>query len=309
MPTHPLMTGAAAVTATGAAVLAYSLWEAQAYVVRQESIALLPPGSQDLRVLHLSDVHLMPNDTKRAAWLRSLVELDPDLVVSTGDHISHRDAVPVLLDALDPLLDLPGVFVFGSNDYFAPVLKNPLMYLRNGPAPRKHAGWLPWQDLRDGLSASGWLDLNNHREQLKVGGLMIDVVGVDDPHIQRDRYADVGGPASPGADLALGVVHAPYRRVLDAMTRDERSLILAGHTHGGQVCLPGYGTLVTNCDLDRRRAKGLSRYEAPNLDLDDALMAPSASWLHVSAGIGTSPYAPIRLACRPEAVLLTLTAR
>ncbi|MEY2673290.1 MAG: hypothetical protein RLZZ508_1167, partial [Actinomycetota bacterium] len=85
-----------------------------------------------------------------------------------------------------------------------------------------------------------------------------------------------------------------YLRVLDAMVEDEIPLILAGHTHGGQLCLPFFGALVTNCDLDTRRAKGLHKYQ-------DA-------WLHVSAGLGTNPFTPVRFACRPEATLLTLTA-
>jgi predicted MPP superfamily phosphohydrolase len=72
-------------------------------------------------------------------------------------------------------------------------------------------------------------------------------------------------------------------------------LVMAGHTHGGQLCLPFYGALVTNCGLDRSRAKGPSRWGA-NMQL------------YVSAGIGTSPFAPVRFCCRPEATLLTLIA-
>ena len=58
------------------------------------------------------------------------------------------------------------------------------------------------------------------------------------------------------------MTHAPYRRVIDAMAYDGHDLIMAGHTHGGQVCVPFYGALVTNCDLDARRAKGLSQHSA-----------------------------------------------
>ena len=82
------------------------------------------------------------------------------------------------------------------------------------------------------------------------------MLGTDDPHIYRDDYALVAGNFDPRADLRLGVTHAPYLRVLDAMAADGAELILAGHTHGGQVYLPGFGTLVTNCDLDRARARG-----------------------------------------------------
>ncbi|HVQ18088.1 MAG TPA: metallophosphoesterase, partial [Actinomycetes bacterium] len=97
--------------------------------------------------------------------------------------------------------------------------------------------------------------------------------------------------------------HAPYLRVLDQFARDGYDAIFAGHTHGGQVCVPWYGALVTNCDLEPARVRGLHRHPADSRPSD-----PGSSWLHVSAGLGTSPYAPIRLACRPEATLLTLTA-
>ena len=126
------------------------------------------------------------------------------------------------------------------------------------------------------------------------------------------------------------MTHAPYQRVLDPMVADGARLVLAGHTHGGPLAVPGYGALVTNCDLPTDRAKGLSRWwpgaGAPyagrsqwhqKLDRwgevhlrggdESQWDAPAdAAWLHVSAGLGTSPYAPVRFACRPEATLLTL---
>ena len=133
---------------------------------------------------------------------------------------------------------------------------------------------------------------------LKAGALDIAVAGVHDAHIKRDRYAQVAGPADPAADLRLAVMHSPEPRVLDQFAADGYELLLAGHTHGGQLCLPGYGTIVTNCGIDRQRARGLHRYPAGG-----------PAWLHVSAGLGTSPWAPARFACRPEASLLTLVPR
>jgi predicted MPP superfamily phosphohydrolase len=122
----------------------------------------------------------------------------------------------------------------------------------------------------------------------------------------RDRYpAPV--PGAPAA-LTIGVTHAPYRRVLDAMAADGAKLLLAGHTHGGQLCVPGFGALVTNCDLPRRRARGISSWPADGGHTDGGGPSQDAT-LHVSAGVGTSPYTPVRFACRPEASLLTLTAR
>jgi predicted MPP superfamily phosphohydrolase len=254
-------------------------------------------------VLHISDAHLTPGRRRLMSWIRALDELDPDLVVNTGDCIAHPEAVPLFLDALGPLLRRPGVFVFGSNDLYGPEPRNPARYMfkRTHGKTQRHGPDLPWEKLRDGMSAAGWLDLNNRRGRLRAAGLDIAMAGVHDSHIRRDRYAAVAGPADPAAGLRVGVMHSPEPRLLDSFTADGYDLLLAGHTHGGQLCLPGYGTLVTNCGLDRDRARGLHRHPADGRD--------GAPWLHVSAGLGTSPWAPARFACRPEASLLTLVPR
>ena len=289
-----------ATAAVGAAAFGYAtVLERNWFALRRYDIPVLSPGSGPLRVLHVSDAHLTPGRKRLMSWIRALDDLDPHLVVNTGDSIAHPQAVGFFLDALGPLLDRPGVFVLGSNDMFAPRPFNPALYL-HGPSSRRYKKTvpdLPWEELSDGMAAAGWLDLNNRRGQLKAGALDIAVAGVHDAHIKRDRYAEVAGPADPAADLRLGVMHSPEPRVLDQFAADGYELLLAGHTHGGQLCLPGYGTIVTNCGIDRERARGLHRYPA------------GEAWLHVSAGLGTSPWAPARFACRPEASLLTLVSR
>jgi predicted MPP superfamily phosphohydrolase len=284
-----------AAVAAGAAGLGYTMWEATRYRLTRVSVPVLEPGAEPLRVLHLSDLHLTPRQAGKAEWLARLAVLEPDLVVNTGDNLAHPDAVEPVLAALDPLLDVPGVFVMGSNDYYGPVWKNPARYLLPDSGGRIFGDPLPWRDLVDGFTARGWVDLDNAAADLKVRQQEIYAVGTDDPHLDLDRYdeIDVRHPAT--GVLRIGVTHAPYLRVLDAMAADRLDLAFAGHTHGGQLCVPGVGALVTNCDLPRSQARGLHRRD----DL----------WLHVSAGLGTSPTAPVRLGCRPEATLLTLTAR
>ena len=289
----------------GAAVLGYSLCEAQRFTLRRVAVPLLPAGHRLLKVLHISDLHMTPGQHAKIEWVRRLRELEPDLVVNTGDNFAHAEAAPVVLDALGELLDRPGVFVFGSNDYYSPTLRNPLRYLLPDNGKRYvNQAQLPWGDLQKGFLGRGWLDLTNRFGALTVGGTSFAFAGVDDPHLRYDDLALVEGPAAPDADVRIGVAHAPYLRVLDQFARDGYDAIIAGHTHGGQVCVPGYGALTTNCDLDHARAKGLHRHPADSRPGD-----PGSAWLHVSAGLGTSPYAPVRLACRPEATLLTLTPR
>lgn len=290
----------------GGAALAYARAEAASYRLRRTEVPLRRGGQHPLRILHLSDLHMTPRRHRLQDWVASLAELRPDLVVVTGDFLAHPDAVDPVMASLDPLLHLPGAFVLGSNDYYAPRPINPLAYLAGPSDLHPDRAELPWPDLVSQLTAAGWAHLRNERRVLEVGDRTIELRGVDDPHIERDDYSLVAGSPDESVDLALGVAHAPYLRVVDAMAADGLDLMLAGHTHGGQVRVPGVGALVTNCDLDRRQARGLSTVPRPLMEF--APHDRPDMWLHVSAGLGTSPYAPIRFACPPEATLITLTA-
>jgi len=267
------------------------------YQLREATLAVLPPGAAPIRVLHFSDLHLTPDRSQEIADIKSFINHKPDLVISTGDFLAHKDAVPVALHALDELLALPGLFVFGSNDYYAPKFKNPLNYLRKDHGPRILGEDLPFKDLANGLERRGWKNLNHARAMITINGSRIEARGTDDAHLNRDDYNLVAGPAAD-CDLAIGVTHAPYKRVLDAMNRDDLDIIFAGHTHGGQVRLPwpgGSKALTTNCDLPKWRARGVS-------------VQKGEAWLNVSAGMGTSPFARIRVTSPPEVSLITLEA-
>jgi predicted MPP superfamily phosphohydrolase len=283
---------AGAVAVAGAACVGYGiLVERDWYRLRRERVEALDPGQAPLTVLHLSDLHMTASDARRVAFLERLAAEPVDLVVLTGDMLGEPGGLGPVLEALGRFRPrLGAVAVLGSNDYWAPRFRNPLTYFM-GPSSRRgrSSPRNPWRELVEGLEARGWTVLSNRRGQLGD----VELAGLDDPHIRRDDPATavpVNGDARPR--LRLGVVHSPYRRALDAFAGNGYDLVLAGHTHGGQVCLPGVGALVTNCDLPRDRVRGLSRW--------------GSSWLHVSAGLGTSKYAPFRFACRPEASLLTV---
>jgi predicted MPP superfamily phosphohydrolase len=264
------------------------------YQRREVSVPILPSGSRDIRVLHFSDLHLTPRRTREIADIKSWAALKPDLVISTGDFLAHPDAIETALNALDGLLDTPGLYVFGSNDYYAPRFKNPFSYLQRDDGTRKLGTKLDSEILDSELTKRGWINLNNRRTSISLHGLTFDVRGTDDAHLELDDYERVSGNKS--GEISIGVTHAPYRRVLDAMAQDEIDLIFAGHTHGGQVRMPWFGgsrSLTTNCDLPNWRSRGLTKID-------------NQPYLNVSAGMGYSPFAPIRLFCSPEVSIIEL---
>ncbi|HWH33510.1 MAG TPA: metallophosphoesterase [Egibacteraceae bacterium] len=287
------LTGLAA--AGGLALGWASLVERRWFACRHHEVpALRGPGT--LRILHVSDLHLLPWQRDKLAFVERLAAQRPDLVVATGDLLGHPGAIEPCVAALRSLRgDTPGIFVLGSNDFFAPGPRNPLAYFRGPSRLKGGQRRLETDRLVAGLVEAGWQLVDNQRVTIPTARGAVDVAGLGDPHIRRDRPDALAGPPAGSAALRLGVVHAPYRRALDALTAAGSELILAGHTHGGQVRIPGVGALVTNCDLPTRQARGLSRH--------------GAAWLHVSAGLGTSMYAPVRFCCRPEASLLTVSQR
>jgi predicted MPP superfamily phosphohydrolase len=258
------------------------------------SLPLLPSGARDIRILHFSDLHLTPARKREIADIKSWAALKPDLVISTGDFLAHREAVGVALNALNKLLDIPGLYVFGSNDYYAPKFKNPLSYLKKDSGERNLGDKLPIEEFDRELQNRGWINLNNKRSSIAINGLTIDIRGTDDAHLELDDYERVAGKKN--GELSIGVTHAPYSRVLDSMSQDEIDLIFAGHTHGGQVRMPSFGgsrSLTTNCDLPNWRSRGLTKID-------------NQPYLNVSAGMGYSPFAPFRIFCPSEVSLLTL---
>lgn len=306
---------AGALGVTAAAGLATLAWgvavERNRFTVRHESLAVLEPDARPITILHLSDLHMAPWQRAKQDFIRSLAVYEPDLVIDTGDNLGHVDGIDGVRRALEPFADAAGVFAHGSNDYFGPVLKNPFGYLM-GPSHRsvKLEPDLDTASLNRFLEDDlGWLDLNNRVRAVEINGTRIEFMGTRDAHRGWDRLGELPGAVeemresvewsddAPRQVLTIGVTHAPYRRVLDAFVAQGADLIFAGHTHGGQVRIPGQPALVTNCDIPREQAQGLSVWRA----------GAQSAFLEVSAGLGTSIYAPVRFGCPPEAVVLTLT--
>ncbi|KUF08057.1 metallophosphoesterase [Leucobacter sp. G161] len=309
MTRSPRSNTAAALGWAAAGVLLWStVIERRLFTVRRLEVPVLREGAAPVRVLQLSDLHLAPWQTNKMNWVRSLAALKPDLVVLTGDLMGHTGARPSLLHTLAAFAGTPTVFVHGSNDYYGPKLKNPLKYLKEPSRLSTREQDIDNAKLTAGLEELGFLNLNNSAASLQLRGSQLDFFGLDDPHIRFDDGAQMRSEiAAQGlgfderadnAPTRIGVVHAPYQSALGELLDEGADLILAGHTHGGQVRVPGIGALTSNSDLPNDQARGLSVWYD----------AHRAAYLNVSAGLGNSIYAPVRFACRPEASLITLSA-
>lgn len=285
---------------TAASATLFGVVSARQFSIRYETIPLLPPGQAPVRILHVGDMHLVAGDQAKIDFVRSLEATKPDLVINIGDNPGGVDAVDDVLYALEPLLEFPGVFVPGSNDFFGPRNANPLRYLR-APSTTDHPHQLRnainTRELFDGFTARGtWHSIGNRAMALQLGdNVEIHVAGTHDAHMQTDDW-----PGFPSAQeqplLKIAVTHAPYRRVLDAAVADGADLVFAGHTHGGQVALPAYGAIVSNCDLPTGLASGSFPWRS----------AGRTALVNVTAGIGASPAVPLRTFCPPEAVVIDL---
>lgn len=314
----PVASIALAIGAAGAAAFAWgSLVERTRWTLRRVDVPVLPTGATPIRVLHLSDLHMAPWQRDKQEWVRELARLEPDLIVDTGDNLGHERGLEGIKRAFEPFAGTPGVFVNGSNDYFGPVAKNPLGYFAGPSLHRPKAKPLDIAGLHAYFAELGWQDLDNTAAALDLKGTHFEFFGVDDPHKGYDRldlitaaidelraddplgdesWLDETPEVISRPTVTIGVAHAPYQRVLNSFVNHGAQLIFAGHTHGGQVCVPGFGALVTNCDIPRRQVKGLSVWRH----------GLRSAFLNVSAGLGTSIFAPVRFACPPEATLVTL---
>ncbi len=293
------------VLAVGAAAFAYgAIVERNRFVVRNEHVPVLDVAARPITVLHLSDLHMAPWQHRKQEWIRALSTIEPDLIVNTGDNLGHPDGLEGLRVALEPFRGVPGVYVNGSNDYYASEFKNPFSYFRP-PKSRsgKSNGRLDTDAMEAYFDSLGWWSLNNAARAIELKGSRLEFFGVNDAHRGWDRLdllpaiveemrENVGWQDEPGGPdpVTIGVTHAPYRRVLDSFTTYGAELIFAGHTHGGQVRIPGLPPLVTNCDIPRDQAQGLSVWHH----------ARHAAYLNVSAGSAHRSTRPCASRARPR---------
>jgi predicted MPP superfamily phosphohydrolase len=278
------------IVAVGALCVGYGvIFEQRWYRMVRYRLDILPvEAPADLSVLHLSDLHVVRGERRMAAFLASLPTAD--VTVVTGDFLAEPEAVETAVETVRAVRGrLASWFVLGSNDLYTPRPLNPLLYfVPRSSRPRRRARQGRSAELVERLIADGWVDLDNTRRSMELDGLPIELAGLHDSHIDRADLRVL--PRREPERFGIAVMHSPDSAPEAAACGYE--LLIAGHTHGGQVRLPLVGALVTNSVLPPRLASGLIRM--------------AGSWLSLSPGLGTSKYAPFRFWCRPTAIWLEL---
>jgi uncharacterized protein len=263
--------GVAAAGALAAGAAAWGWFEAGWVRLRELPVALprLPRDLAGLRIAHLSDFHLgFPSRGTKAVeravdWV---AERQPDLVVITGDLLSRPRAEAKLRKLLSRL---PASFAVLGNHDFA-LSRDPF----SKPAALADLG--------------GTVLLEDEARTIELRGRRVQIVGVD-PRTYRRGRARPERLADPDADLRILLCH--YPNVIDKLPPGVFDLVLGGHLHGGQICIPyGFGK-VRLAHLRWTYVEGL--YERPG------------GVLHVSPGLGTT-FVPFRFFARPEATELVL---
>jgi predicted MPP superfamily phosphohydrolase len=241
---------------------------------------------RQLKILHLSDLHLHGDDDEKASFLHNVTDDDYDIVVLTGDIFEKYSGIKYSASLLARKPRIGAFAVLGNHDHydynwldktFGRLSKR----LRRGTKRNV-------QPMVTALQEVGYTVFRNQSLSLPEHELF--VVGIDWPTISEDQLQQLVAPA-PAEYFRLCLFHLPAH--LDNMRRAGFDVAVGGHTHGGQIRIPGFGPIVTDSELGRHEASGL--------------IWRGQTAFHVSRGLGADPRSNIRFFCPPAATVLKVT--
>ena len=297
-PIRSRRAAAAALAGVGGALgalAAYAWWEStQAQVMhRRVAVPNLPPGLDGLRILHISDTHFPADGASLERFTELIAELEYDIVFATGDYVETAAGWPTAIEAFSLLHAPHGVYAsLGAHDYLFPI--STLAEWTDAALRRILGGRRKLIDpspFTDRLESLGVHVLRNASTQLEINGDILRIAGAGDDSVGMARL-DLALPGNDSDDadtLTVLLTHSP-----DAVLRLKRPppLVFCGHTHGGQIRIPGYGAPVRHSRLvDRRRTAGLFHHRNAQVI--------------VSQGFGTAVI-PLRLFCPPQLAVIEL---
>jgi hypothetical protein len=242
----------------------------------------LPPDLAGLRVVHLSDTHFMPSGFMRLVYekmVAACAEASPDLILLTGDLAAGSENLPIAVQWFSRITAPLGIFAVLGNHDLDVTMERWLLDLDTGGDP---------DALREPLAAAGVTLLHNEWRILDVRGRRLLIVGIGDASCGLDDLVEALDGAPSDVDLTIFLSHSPD--IFDRPGLERADLVLCGHTHAGQMMLPGIGPLWAPVWRGRRRGAGL-------LSLGEVVA-------HVSRGVGATW--PARLGAPPQVALLDL---
>lgn len=247
--------------------------------------ASLPP----LRILHLSDFHFYPGKTERVKLVHRLAQEAVDLIFITGDLIDTNDGIPISIEALRPLRAKYGVYcTFGNHDYVHVKFHN-IFHVKRRKFDCSKYEKNDIERLAGELAGIGIQVLRNQRVTIEVDGAPVIIAGIDDPYTEHDDIASTfAGYRKEGPCFVL--IHTPDR--YQELAEYNVDMVFSGHTHGGQICLPFYGPIITRTEAPREFAYGLNRL--------------NGTVYFTTRGIGSSKRTYPRFNCRPEVNFFTV---
>jgi uncharacterized protein len=243
-------------------------------------------GARRLKILHLSDLHLCAPEKQKLEFLAQLPCHQYDLVVLTGDIFENESGLQYALQIVSSKPKLGSYAVLGNHDYYAYTWWNKTY----GQIDRKYRHPAQKRDVQpfiDALHSGGITTLRNEAVTLPEANLHL--VGIDYPGTTETVVRELSAQAPPES-LIIALMHLPRR--LQQLVNSGVHMAFAGHTHGGQIRVPGFGALITDSELPRHEASGLVRR-------GDTL-------IHVSRGLSADPKTNFRLFCPPAATVLEL---
>ena len=273
----------------------YGWWEASFVEVTARRLLFpeLPLGLDGLRILHISDTHFPADGDSVGRFLERVWALEADLICCTGDYVETAAGWAAAADALTQLRAPLGVFaVLGAHDYCPPIRSASEWWSvqvdRALGSPRR---FIDPQPFVSRLEAAGVQVLRNEWRTLEIGGEPVRLAGAGDASARMTRLQAALPP--PDGRFSILLTHSPDAVLgIEDNTAQAPSLVLCGHTHGGQIRLPGWGAPVRHSQLVRREQAA-------------GVFQRGASTVVVSRGFGTA-HVPLRVGCRPELGLLTL---
>lgn len=290
----------AALAALGIGGAMYAWWESTSVEITRRSLFVpeLPPGLDGLRVLHISDTHFPESGDSVGRFLELIWPLEYDLILCTGDYVETAAGWDAAGDALTQLRAPFGVYAtFGAHDYCAPVrsFDSWVQFNLDRLRHRRRRMIDPAPFVRR-LESAGIVVLRNEWRSAEIGGELVRIAGAGDASVGMARVEQALPPAElrPEAFDVL-LTHSPDAALGLRANAHAPRLVFSGHTHGGQIRVPGWGAPVRHSNL-------VSRENAAGVFQPYGSAGPQVV---VSRGFGTA-FVPFRFACRPELGLYEL---